>query len=101
MTDRVIVRTADDQSLSELAAALIVLADDPHEVVFEHRAGVLTVPEYVAARYADSMDAVDTDNDEAGVAGEPDAEPGAEPAPAVKRKPGRPRKAAAVTEEVN
>jgi hypothetical protein len=94
MTDRVIVRTADDQSLSELAAALIVLADDPHEVVLEHRVGVLTVPEYVAARYADGMDAVDD------APAEDAAEPVSESEP-VKRKPGRPRKAAAVTEEVN
>ncbi len=95
MTDRVIVRRAEGQPLGELAAALIALADDPHEVVWEHRAGVLTVPEYVAARYADGMDAVDDDPAE-GDAVEPVAE--AEP---VKRKPGRPRKAAAVTEEVN
>ena len=94
MTERVIVRRAEGQPLDELAAALIALADDPHEVVWEHRAGVLTVPEYVAARYADGMDAVDDGPADAAV--EPVAE--AEP---VKRKPGRPRKAAAVTEEVN
>jgi hypothetical protein len=114
MTERVIVRTGDDQSLSDLAAALIGLADDPHEVVFEHRGGYLTVPEYVAARYADGMDATDTDP-----AGAEVDENGPETATAdvvatpVKRKPGRPRKnvpvdaavvaavVAAVKEEVN
>lgn len=101
MNERVIVRTADGQSLSELASALIALADDPHEVVFEHRAGVLTVPEYVAARYADGMDADDTGSD-AEVVAEPDGQPDTDRAP-VKRKPGRPRKnaAPAVKDEVN
>jgi hypothetical protein len=103
VTERVIVWRAEGQNLSDLAADLIALADDPHEVVWEHRAGYLTVPEYVAARYADSMD----------VADETPAE--TEPAPAVaetapvfvetpvKRKPGRPRKAVAavIEEEVN
>jgi hypothetical protein len=103
MSDRVIVRRADDQSLSDLAAALIALADDPHQVVWEHRSGYLTVPEYVAARYADGMD----------VADETPAETETAPAVAetaavvvetpVKRKPGRPRKAVAavIEEEVN
>jgi hypothetical protein len=97
MTDRVIVRRADDQSLSELASSLISLADDPHEVVWEHRAGYLTVPEYVAARYAGTMDA-----DEGTPAEAVDVEvPAVQEAP--KRKPGRPRKTAtaAVKEEVN
>lgn len=103
MTDRVIVRRADDQSLSDLASALVSLADDPHQVVWEHRAGYLTVPEYVAARYADGMDAADEP------AVETETAPAvAETAPVVvetpvKRKPGRPRKAVAavIEEEVN
>jgi len=94
MTERVIVRTGEGQSLSELAAALIALADDPHEVRFEHRAGHLTVPEYVAARYADGMTAEDGPEVADSDAGEDVAE-----VPA-KRKPGRPRKTAAAKEEV-
>jgi hypothetical protein len=103
MTDRVIVWRAEGQSLSELAADLIQLADNPHEVVWEHRAGYLTVPEYVAARYADSMDVADEPAVEAET-----APAVAETAPVVveapvKRKPGRPRKAVAavIEEEVN
>ena len=100
MTDRVIVRTGEDQSLAELAGALIALADDPHHVVWEHRAGYLTVPEYVAARYADGMTAVDTEPVSDVEAATDVVEVDVTETPA-KRKPGRPRKAAAVTEEVN
>lgn len=97
MDDRVIVWTGEGQSLSELAAALIALADDPHEVVWEHRAGHLTVPEYVAVRYADGMTAVDEPD------AEPDDGPAATPEVSARRKPGRPRKQtpAAVKDEVN
>jgi len=105
MTDRVIVRTGDGQSLSELAAALIGLADDPHEVVWEHRAGHLTVPEYVAARYADGMTAVEpaAETAETPPADDTPAAVVAAPEPPVRRKPGRPRKQteAAVKDEVN
>lgn len=100
MTDRVIVRRAEGQPLGELAAALIALADNPHEVVWEHRAGYLTVPEYVAARYAGGMDDAVPDQDAGGTGAVPDASAGDGVPP--KRKPGRPRKAAAaVEEEVN
>lgn len=99
MTERVAVWTGEGQSLSELAAALIALADNPHEVVWEHRAGHLTVPEYVAARYAEGMTAAD---DGAAEVTEPADQPGTDPVPSAKRKPGRPRKTVpAVTDEVN
>lgn len=98
MTERVTVWRAEGQPLADLLADLIALADDPHDVRWEHRGGVVSVPEYVAARYA------------ASVTGDDDAEPAVAdaadgPAEVVadvpaKRK-GRPRKAAAVTEEVN
>lgn len=98
MTDRVIVRTGD-RTLAEVAATLIALADDPHEVVWEHRAGHLTVPEYVAVRYADSMTA---DGDEGGDAHGDAVEEAAAAAAPARRKPGRPRKTdTVVQEEVN
>lgn len=94
MTERVVVRPGEGQSLADLLTALIAVADDPHEVRWEHRGGVVTVPEYVAARYVDQVSP-----EEATETAEADDKP-AEAKPA-KRPPGRPRKAAAVTEEVN
>lgn len=97
MTERVTVWRAAGQPLADLLADLIALADDPHDVRWEHRGGVVSVPEYLAARYAESVTGDDIGYDTAET-----AEP-AEVVPDVpaKRKPGRPRKAAAVTEEVN
>lgn len=95
MTERVTVRPGDGQSLAEVAAALIALADHPHDVVWEHRAGVLTVPEELSARYVASVSGNDTGGAVA------DAEPPVEEPQPEKRKPGRPKKAAAVKEEVN
>lgn len=94
MTERVTVWRAEGQPLADLLADLIALADDPHDVRWEHRGGVVSVPEYLAARYAESV----TGDDDADA-----VEETAEVVPdvPVKRKPGRPRKAAAVTEEVN
>lgn len=93
MSDRVTVWRAEGQPLADLLGELIALADDPHDVRWEHRGGVVTVPEYLAARYA------------ASVSGDVAADAAAEvpPAEPVKRRPpGRPKKAAAaVTEEVN
>ena len=96
MTERVVVWPGEGQSLADLLAALIALADDPHEVRWEHRGGVVTVPEYVAARYVDQVSPADTDG--------PDDEPAEDKTAAakpVKRAPGRPRKATAGKEEVN
>ena len=38
--------------LEELAAALLRLADHPHDVVWQSRGGFFVVPEVVAVRYA-------------------------------------------------
>lgn len=99
MTERVTVWRAEGQPLADLLADLIALADDPHDVRWEHRGGVVSVPEYLAARYAESV----TGDDDADPAAADAVEETAEVVPDVpaKRKPGRPRKAAAVTEEVN
>lgn len=103
MTERVTVWRAEGQPLADLLADLIALADDPHDVRWEHRGGVVSVPEYLAARYADGMDDAVSEPVDAEI-----ADTAAEATPAdvaetpAKRKPGRPRKAAAaVTEEVN
>lgn len=99
MTERVTVWRAEGQPLADLLADLIALADDPHDVRWEHRGGVVSVPEYLAARYAESV----TGDDDAEPAAADAVEEMADVVPDVpaKRKPGRPRKAAAVTEEVN
>lgn len=99
MTERVTVWRAEGQPLADLLADLIALADDPHDVRWEHRGGVVSVPEYLAARYAESV----TGDDDADPAAADAVEETSEVVPDVpaKRKPGRPRKAAAVTEEVN
>jgi hypothetical protein len=99
MTERVTVWRAEGQPLADLLADLIALADDPHDVRWEHRGGVVSVPEYLAARYAESV----TGDDDAEPAAVDAVEETADVVPDVpaKRKPGRPRKAAAVTEEVN
>lgn len=99
MTERVTVWRAEGQPLADLLADLIALADDPHDVRWEHRGGVVSVPEYLAARYAESV----TGDDDAEPAAADAVEETADVVPDVpaKRKPGRPRKAAAVTEEVN
>lgn len=99
MTELVTVWRAEGQPLPDLLADLIALADDPHDVRWEHRGGVVSVPEYLAARYAESVTGNDIGNDTAEEA-EVDAVEAVPDVPA-KRKPGRPRKAAAVTEEVN
>jgi hypothetical protein len=99
MTERVTVWRAEGQPLADLLADLIALADDPHDVRWEHRGGVVSVPEYLAARYAESV----TGDADAEAAAADAVEETADVVPDVpaKRKPGRPRKAAAVTEEVN
>lgn len=96
MSERVIVRPGDGQSLAELLSALITVADDPHDVRWEHRGGVVTVPEQVAARYAASVS--DTGPEAEDETDAPAAQP--EPEQPPKRKPGRPKKATS-TGEVN
>lgn len=96
MSERVIVRPGDGQPLADLLSALIAVADHPHDVRWEHRGGVVTVPEHVAARYAASVSDTDSEPD---TATEPLAAQPAAEQPA-KRKPGRPKKATS-TGEVN
>jgi hypothetical protein len=52
MEDKILVSLGAGQSLQELAADLLALADDPHDVESSPRSGGFLVPETLAGRYA-------------------------------------------------
>lgn len=54
--EKILVSLGEGQSLEQLAADLIALADHPHDVDYSPRAGGFLVPETLAGRYAFAAD---------------------------------------------